>query len=47
LTVHSSADSEAPKSFWIDGRATFTAVLSSITMKSAKLIAPSVHQRRL
>ena len=47
LTVHSSADSDAPKSFWIEGSATFTAVLSSITMKRAKLIAPSVHQRRL
>ena len=47
LTVHSSDDSEAPKSFWIDGSATFTAVLSSMIMKSAKLMAPRVHQRRL
>ena len=32
---------------WIDGSATFTTVLSSITMNSAKHIAASVHQRRL
>ena len=31
----------------MDGRATFTTVLSSITMKSAKHIAPSVHHLRL
>ena len=47
LTVHSSAGSDAPSSFWIDGSATFTTVLSSMIMKSAKHIAASVHQRRL
>ena len=47
LTVHSSEDRDASKLFWIDGRATFTAVLSSMIMKSAKLMAPRVHQRRL
>ncbi len=45
LTVHSSADSEACRPRWIEGSATFTTVLSSITMNSAKHIAPSVHQR--
>src|SRR3954468_20816044 len=38
---------EAPRSRWIEGRATFTTVLSSMIMNSAKHIAPSVHQRRL
>ena len=47
LIVHSSADSEASKSRWIDGRATLVTVLSSMIMKSAKHIAPRVHQRRL
>jgi hypothetical protein len=46
LIVHSSAESEAPRSFWIDGKATFTTVLSSMIMKRAKLIAPSVHHLR-
>src|SRR3954454_13303188 len=32
---------------WIDGSATLTTVLSSMTMNSAKHIAASVHQRRL
>jgi hypothetical protein len=45
--VHSSADSDASKSAWIDGSATFTTVLSNITMNKAKHIAASVHQRRL
>ena len=45
FTVHSSADSDACRSRWIDGSETFTTVLSSITMNSAKHIAPSVHQR--
>ena len=43
LTVHSSAASEACRSRWIDGSATFTTVLSSMIMNSAKHIAPSVH----
>ena len=34
---------EEPRSRSIDGSATFTTVLSSMIMKSAKLIAPSVH----
>ena len=41
----SSADSDACRSRWIDGSATFTTVLSSMLMNSAKHIAPSVHQR--
>src|SRR5438477_6835540 len=45
--VHSRPEMEAPRSFWIDGRATFTTVLSSMIMNSAKHIAPSVHQRLL
>src|SRR5947209_11316418 len=45
FSVHSSADSEACRSRWIDGSDTFTTVLSSITMNSAKHIAASVHQR--
>ncbi len=46
LIVHSSAESDAPRSFWIDGSATFTTVLSSMIMKSEKLIAASVHHLR-
>jgi len=46
LTVHSSPEIEAPRSFWIDGSATFTTVLSSMIMNSAKHIAPSVHHLR-
>src|SRR4051794_8851984 len=46
LIVHSSDDSEASKLRWIDGSATLTTVLSSITMNSAKHMAASVHQRR-
>ena len=47
LTVHSRLLIETFRSRWIEGRATFTTVLSSITMNSAKHIAPSVNQRRL
>ena len=47
LTVHSRPEIELCRSFWIDGSATFTTVLSSMIMKSAKHIAPRVHQRRL
>ncbi len=35
------------RSRWIDGSATLTTVLSSMTMNSAKHMAASVHQRRL
>src|SRR3954452_1220344 len=45
--VHSRADREALKLRWMEGSATFTTVLSSITMASAKHMANSVHQRRL
>ena len=34
---------EAPRSSWIDGRATFMTVLSSMIMNRAKHIAASVH----
>jgi len=44
--VHSRDESDASKLRWIDGSATFTTVLSSITMNSAKHMAASVHQRR-
>ena len=47
MTVHSSAEIEACRSRWIEGSATFTTVLSSMIMNSAKHIAASVHQRRL
>src|SRR5436190_3191632 len=43
MTVHSSEANDAWRSRWIDGNATFTTVLSSISMNSAKHIAPSVH----
>jgi hypothetical protein len=46
LTVHSSDAVEACRLRWIDGSATFTTVLSSMIMKSAKHIAASAHQRR-
>jgi hypothetical protein len=46
LIVHSSAESDAPRSSWIEGSATFTTVLSSMIMKSEKLIAASVHHLR-
>ncbi len=47
MIVHSSAASEASKSRWIDGSATFITVLSSITMKRAKHIAASAHHLAL
>ena len=43
FTVHSSEASDACRSRWIDGSATFTTVLSSISMNRAKHIAASVH----
>ena len=46
-TVHSSEEVVACRLRWIDGSATFTTVLSSMIMNSAKHIAPSAHQRRL
>ena len=45
--THSSWEICACSSRWIEGSATFTTVLSSITMNSAKHIAPSVHHLRL
>src|SRR5436309_1602812 len=45
LTVHSSAEVVACRPRWIEGSATFTTVLSSMIMNSAKHIAPSGHQR--
>src|SRR3954447_21994821 len=47
FTVHSSEEMLACRSRWIDGSATFTTVLSSMIMKSAKHIAASVHHLRL
>src|SRR3954447_706771 len=47
FTVHSSDESDALRSRWIDGSATFTTVLSSMIMKSAKHMAPRVHHLRL
>jgi hypothetical protein len=47
LTAHSRLERLAPRSRWIDGSATFTTVLSSIIMNSAKHIAPSVHHLEL
>src|SRR3954451_24835526 len=47
LTVHSRLEMLAPRSFWIDGSATFTTVLSSMIMNSAKHMAASVHHLRL
>src|SRR4051794_36535161 len=47
LTVHSRLERLAPRSFWIDGSATFTTVLSSMIMNSAKHMAASVHHLRL
>jgi hypothetical protein len=46
FTVHSRPETVAPRSSWIDGSATFTTVLSSMIMNSAKHMAASVHQRR-
>src|SRR4051812_32491432 len=47
LTVHSRLERLAPRSFWIDGSATFTTVLSSMIMNRAKHMAASVHHLRL
>src|SRR5213596_3626608 len=47
LTVHSRLERLAPRSFWIEGSATFTTVLSSMIMNSAKHMAASVHHLRL
>src|SRR5213076_1408015 len=47
LTVHSSEEMDACRSRWIDGSATFTTVLSSMIMNSAKHIAARVHHLRL
>src|SRR3954452_14911424 len=47
LTVHSSDEIDAWRSRWIDGSATFTTVLSSMIMNSAKHMAASVHHLRL
>src|SRR5436190_17541226 len=47
LTVHSRLEMLAPRSFWIDGSATFTTVLSSMIMNRAKHMAASVHHLRL
>src|SRR4051812_1233147 len=47
LTVHSRLERLAPRSFWIDGSATFTTVLSSMIMNRAKHMAASGHHLRL
>src|SRR3954452_24705554 len=47
LTVHSSDEIDAWRSRWIEGSATFTTVLSSMIMNSAKHMAASVHHLRL
>src|SRR5207253_2485006 len=47
LTVHSSDEMLACRSRWIGGSATFTTVLSSMIMNSAKHMAASVHHLRL
>src|SRR4051794_23529088 len=47
LTVHSSDEIDACRSRWIEGSATFTTVLSSMIMNSAKHMAASVHHLRL
>ncbi len=46
LTVHSRLWSDAFRVRWIDGSATVTTVMSSMTMNSAKTIAPRIHQCR-
>src|SRR3954469_13338862 len=46
LTVHSRLERLTPRSFWIEGSATFTTVLSSMIMNRAKHIAASVHHLR-
>src|SRR3954451_12825832 len=47
LTVHSRLLRLAPRSRWMLGSATFTTVLSSMIMNSAKHMAASVHHLRL
>jgi hypothetical protein len=43
LTVHSRLPGSGSRSRWMLGSATFTTVLSSMIMNSAKHIADSVH----
>ena len=46
LKIHSSSEMPMPRSRWIDGRATFTTVLSSMIMKRPTATAASVHHFR-
>ena len=46
VTTHSSEESDTWRSRSIDGRATFTTVLSSMIMKRPKATAASVHHFR-
>jgi len=46
FTTHSSSDVLIFRSFWIDGSATFTTVLSSMIMKRPIETAPRVHHLR-
>jgi hypothetical protein len=46
LTTHSSSAVLMPRSFWIEGSATFTTVLSSMIMNSPTATAASVHHFR-
>src|SRR6266496_2756135 len=46
FTTHSSSEIPMPRSFWIDGSATFTTVLSSMIMNSPTATATSVHHFR-
>jgi hypothetical protein len=46
VTIHWSADRSVARSSWIDGRATFTTVLSSMIMKRPNDTAASVHHFR-
>ena len=46
MTIHSSSERSAPRSRWIDGRATFTTVLSSMIMKRPMETDPSVSHLR-
>ena len=46
MTTHSSDDTFTFRSFWIDGSATFTTVLSSMIMNSPNATATSVHHFR-
>ena len=43
MIVHSRFSGDGFSECWIDGSATFTIVLSSMIMKSAKHMAKSVH----